>query len=130
MSKEISDIKAAIVLIAQQQQAQTQLLERVAAVEEQMASLSQRLLDVIEQDRRERQKQQSEDLLEIPIAQAFKTLGYNTVHALRDRIKDGYYRLGVEAMDRRKEGSKIPIYYVNVGACRRRDRENPARRAN
>lgn len=104
-------------------------LQRIAHVEEMMLSLQQKTFDVLRELKEERSQQAQEERLSLPIKQAYQILGYSTAEQLRGRIQSGYYRLGKEVEDRRKSGAKNARLYVNIGACRKRDQENPARRA-
>jgi hypothetical protein len=60
--------------------------------------------------------------------EAYKKLGYGSAIALYDAVATGLLRLGKEVRDRRKPGSKNPIYQFHIEKCEKRLLENPDKR--
>lgn len=64
----------------------------------------------------------------LPLSEAWKVLGYPNKKACAERIGP-LYRVGVEAIDRRRRDAVKASWYLDIEACKKRDREQPARRS-
>ena len=64
----------------------------------------------------------------MPLSEAWKELNYNSKDACYRRIRKGHYRVGHEVEDRRMPGSRDPLYWLDIAACRARDKVIPAKR--
>jgi hypothetical protein len=64
----------------------------------------------------------------VRLDEAWQRLGYKNYLACWRKIVSGYYRVGIEAIDRRNEDGTIPCWYLDVDKCRERDSVDPARR--
>ena len=60
--------------------------------------------------------------------QAYKALGYEKPKHLYEAVASGLLRIGHEVRDRRKPGSRKPIYQFHVAKCQSRLLEQPDRR--
>lgn len=65
---------------------------------------------------------------EVVLAKAWKLLGYKNSKALWAQIDSGHYRNGIEAIDRRKPGATKAVWYLDLDACRQRDRQRASLR--
>lgn len=95
------------------------LQARLDVMEVAIAEMRQELLEVTQPA----SKQQNI----VPIEKAWKLLGLPSYAACFDRIANGFYRIGKEAIDRRSPQSMRARWYLNIDACKKRDLE-PARK--
>ncbi|MEM9216420.1 MAG: hypothetical protein AAGD25_18990 [Cyanobacteria bacterium P01_F01_bin.150] len=64
----------------------------------------------------------------MPLSDAWKELGYNNYQQCYRKVKRGHYRLGYEVEDRRSPNAPDPQYWLDIEACRTRDKVLPAKR--
>jgi hypothetical protein len=58
----------------------------------------------------------------VPLKNAWKRLGYVSYAACWNKVSNGHYRAGKEAIDRRKPGAQRPDWYMDIEKCQERDR--------
>ena len=101
-----------------------QLFERMVIALEQSAAAYQRNNELLEQligERKEKPKV-------LPLSEAWKELGYKNYQQCYRKVRKGHYRLGHEVEDRRSPDAVDPQYWLDITACRARDKILPAKR--
>jgi hypothetical protein len=58
----------------------------------------------------------------VPLKKAWERLGYVSYAACWNKVSNGHYRAGKEAIDRRKPGAQRPDWYMDIEKCQERDR--------
>ncbi|MEM9446904.1 MAG: hypothetical protein AAGA75_00035 [Cyanobacteria bacterium P01_E01_bin.6] len=97
---------------------QEDLLERLASAFER----NNQLLEQLIVDRQPKPKC-------MPLADAWKELGYKNYKACYRKVINGHYRVGHEVEDRRSPGAYNPEYWLDIEACRERNKVIPAKRS-
>lgn len=94
------------------------LLDRIATAFEQNNELLTKLLG----------ERQSKTKV-LPLSEAWKELGYSNYLQCWRKIQKGHYRIGHEVEDRRSPDSETPEYWLNIQACKERNKVIPAKRS-
>jgi hypothetical protein len=58
-----------------------------------------------------------------PLGEAWQLLGYRSRTSCWRKIDEGYYREGKEAFNRASPDAEKATWYLDIEACRRRDKE-------
>lgn len=59
---------------------------------------------------------------------AYQMLGFDDPKQLREAVRSGLLRVGLEVRDRRKPNAKLPRYQFHLEKCQQRLSEKPERR--
>ena len=102
----------------------SQLLERIVVALEQSTVAYQRNNELLEHLTGERSPKPNV----MPLSEAWEVLGYGNYQQCYRTVQKGHYRLGYEVEDRRLSGSACPQYWLDIAACRARDKVIPSKR--